>query len=80
MENLTAKKLEKLAKDLDYYMSWAETWHRQAGGYMASDTALGVMAMERWAEKLKMMTGKPEESLRRSIREQNAKARQPDTE
>jgi hypothetical protein len=57
--------LARLSEIVDYYMSWAQTWHKQAGGYMASDTLLGVMAMERFARQLQELTGKPERPLRR---------------
>ncbi len=65
METLSEEELKQLALHLDDYMGWAETWHRQAGGYTASDTSITIMRMDRWAKRLKEITGEPEVSLRR---------------
>lgn len=41
------KLLADIADVLPSYMDWAQVWHRQAGGYTASDTAMTIMRMER---------------------------------
>lgn len=61
---LSTEELGKLSADIDMYMDWAQVWHRQAGGYTASDTFLTMMRMETWAERLRDLTGKPETRLR----------------
>lgn len=63
---LTIDELGELSNDLDRYMDWAITWHRQAGGYTSSDTLLTIMKMNRWANILMYITGKPEFSLRKT--------------
>lgn len=62
---LTVEELGKLSADLDAYMDWAQVWHKQAGGYTASDTFLTMMRMEKWARLLAELTGKPETPLRK---------------
>lgn len=62
---LTFEELGKLSTDLDAYMDWAQVWHKQAGGYTASDTFLTMMRMEKWAMRLAELTGKPETPLRK---------------
>jgi hypothetical protein len=57
--------LGRLSVDLDAFMDWAQVWHRQAGGYAASDTATTIHRIERWADVLKAMTGKSEDPLRK---------------
>lgn len=63
---LDKNELGRLSEDLDAYMDWAQVWHRQAGGYAASDTVQVMMRMERWARFLKDMTGRPEKPLRKT--------------
>ena len=62
---LTLEELGKLSSDLDMYMDWGQVWHKQAGGYTASDTFLTLMRMEKWARRLTELTGKPETPLRK---------------
>jgi hypothetical protein len=44
--------LAAVADALPDYIDWAQVWHRQAGGYTASDTALVIMRMERVAKQV----------------------------
>jgi hypothetical protein len=61
---LTLEELGKLSTDLDAYMDWAQVWHKQSGGYTASDTFLTIMRIEKWARRLSDITGKPQTPLR----------------
>jgi hypothetical protein len=61
---ITLKDLGKLSEDLDDYMLWAQRWHKQAGGYTASDTFITMYRMEEWARRLEAVTGLPETRLR----------------
>ena len=63
--NLTSDELADLSKTLDLYIHWAQVWHKQSGGYTASDTELVIYKMKKWADRLQTVTGKPEYPLRR---------------
>lgn len=62
---LTLEELGQLSEDIDAYMDWAQVWHKQSGGYTASDTFLTMMRMEKWARRLTEITGKPGIPLRK---------------
>lgn len=77
---LTVEELGKLSTDLDAYMDWAQVWHKQAGGYTASDTFLTMMRMEKWARRLAELTGKPETPLRKIEDAEDANPSRPNVE
>jgi hypothetical protein len=44
--------LGDLGDNLGGFYEWAMTWHKQAGGYMASDTYMCVFKMERIMKRI----------------------------
>jgi len=56
---LTREDIGLLSEAVDDYMDWAQVWHKQAGGSAASDTVMVMIRMEKWARRLKDISGKP---------------------
>lgn len=49
---MTKTPTDKFERDFIMFVDWAGIWHRQAGGYLASDTAMLLMRIEAYADAL----------------------------